>query len=89
MASATACFAAERRGDRVTGTHTALMFSGVLTVRFRPVGFVFKADDVFLKFFTHNKIVFLPGTGACRFKLKGLRNKRCVKITESILKWQE
>ena len=44
--------------------NSAAMFSGVFTLRLRPVDFRFKADDVKQKFFTHNNIVFLLGTDA-------------------------
>ena len=40
-------------------------FSGVLTVRGRPVGFHFNAHPVALKLETHSKIVFQTGMGSC------------------------
>ena len=58
-------------------------FSGVLSVRGRPLGFRFNAAQVPLKLVIHNKIVFRAGTGLCLSRLKCRRNAGCVAVTDS------
>ena len=59
-----ACFRAEHLGDCSIDTQTRCTFSGVLTFRGRPLGFLGNVDPLALTFETHRRIVFPSGTAS-------------------------
>jgi hypothetical protein len=75
---------ADRQGLLTKACCTHSMFSGVLSERCLPEGFLFAADTVSLKFHTHNSTVLRLGTLSFRWILKRRQNIRWVTMTESL-----
>jgi len=70
--------------DSSIDARTRCIFSGVLTFRRRPLGFLGNADQLALTFETHRTIVFRSGTESVAYILKRVRNALCVAVTKSL-----
>jgi len=77
-------FLAEHLGVSSIDARTRCTFSGVLTFRGRPLGFLCNADPLSLTSETHRRIVFRSGSASVVYNPKRVRNTLYVAVTESL-----